>query len=467
MIKLYKKTLRLFFLCSALALCLVSSAEAAAKYVFLFIGDGMGPAQRLAAEMYLRGMREASGSGDARESELLMNRLPIQGTIRTNSLDGVTDSAAAGTALATGQKTKNGIVAMDASGKKNLQSIARIAHGRGMKVGIVTSAFLQDATPAAFYGHEAKRTRHYALGLQLTRSGFEYFAGGGFRSPTDRDKKQKNLTDVARDNGYLVTNTRDGLLSLRPGARAIAVNPKLRAGSMPFVIDLDPSDIALSEFVRKGIELLTNERGFFMLVEGGNIDIACHANDAASSLHETIALDAALAEAVAFLQNHPDETLIVVAADHETGGLAISLGHGESRAFYDAFAARRGSYAAFERTVSPGRGTLDELTRRASAFFGARLSAADGPRAAYRMSMLPQKDRPTKDRAYKKLYGPYDPFTIACLRAADAYAGVSWSGFYHSGSPVLISAAGEGAELFSGEYDITEVFFKLRAAMGH
>ena len=466
MTKIAKTKFYFLVVCTLFLSFFIRPADAAAKYVFLFIGDGMGAAQRNATEMYLAGWRNSRGEVQERTSQLTMNTLPVQGFIRTNSLDGITDSAAAGTALATGQKTKNSIIGMDGSGKINLESIATIAKKNGMRVGIVTSAFLQDATPAAFYGHAPQRTQHYNIGLQLPESGFDYFAGAGFRNPTDRDKKRRSLFDVARDKGYRVTSTKEGLFSLKQGEKAIATNPKLRAGSMPFVLDKDAQDIGLADFVAQGIKLLDNERGFFMMAEGGNIDIACHANDAAAAIHETIAFDEALGVAMKFYAAHPGETLVVVTADHETGGMEISTPPDENEKFFAALSGQRGSYAAFERTVSPGKATFDQLLASARKFFGPGLPTTIAMRDAYRMSMLAPKNRPTKDTAYKRLYGPYDPFTMACVRETDARAGVSWKSFYHSGKPVPISAIGTGAERFSGEFDNTEVFSKLRQAMG-
>ena len=189
-----KKILRLFPALLLAAALFAGRAEGTAKYIFLFIGDGMGTAQRNAAEMYLAGMREARGDVMPREAQLAMNVLPVQGFIRTDSLSGITDSAAAGTALATGHKAQNGAVAMNPKSGENFVSIAERAHRKGMKTGIVTSSFFQDATPAVFYGHAKKRTEHYSLGIQLTGSGYEYFGGGGFRNPKGSDKKVPTFT---------------------------------------------------------------------------------------------------------------------------------------------------------------------------------------------------------------------------------------------------------------------------------
>ena len=442
------------------------AADGRAKFVFLFIGDGMGYVQRNAAESYLAGKRNAQGDAQVRTSQLLMNGLPVSGTIRTNSLSGVTDSGAAATALATGNKTINNAIGMNPKTGETFTSIARVAHNRGMKVGIVTSAFLQDATPVAFYGQTQKRTDHYALGLQLCESGFDYFGGGGFRNPTGRDKKSVSLLDVATKNGYTVTSDKAGIAALVPGHRTIAIHPKLSAGTMPWAIDGDEHGLPLSYFVRRGIELLQSNEGFFMMVEGGKIDLAGHANDAAATIHEVIAFDEALAVAMDFYHANPEETLIVVTSDHETGGMSMNTSIGPDE-FYRILSQQTGSYAAFERTISPKAGAkIDEYMVRAKKFFGDGVRTTEGVRNAFPMSMTAKDKRPAKDKDYKKLYGPYDPFTMACIREQNAAAGAAWTTFYHTGKDVAVTAVGIGAERFAGEYENTGVFDRLLEAMG-
>jgi alkaline phosphatase len=454
-----------FFSFLFIALLFTSSAEAGARYVFFFIGDGMGAAQRNAAELYLAGMRSVIGDDAPRESQLAMNSLPEQGEINTSSKSGVTDSAAAGTALATGQKTTNGSIAMDGGGKGKFKSIAEIARENGMKVGIITTAFIQDATPAVFYAKAPKRTLYHAIGLQLTTSGFDYFAGGGFREQAG-GKKQESLIDAALASGYRVTSTLAEFQSLAPGGKAIAINPKTLSGYMPWAIDAGDGDISLAAFVKKGIDMLDGDKGFFMMVEGGKVDLACHANDAASAIHEVIALDEAVLEALEFYRSRPDDTLIVVTSDHETGGMTLSSPHPDKVDFYRAMSRQRGSYSAFERKISPQSGAvIDRYLKNADDFFGGDIAATEAVRRAFADSMTPKKDRPVKDKDYQKRYGPYDPFTIACMREMNAAAGVSWSSFYHTGKPVPVSAIGAGSEAFAGVYDNTEIFLKLRDAM--
>ncbi|MDR1481749.1 MAG: alkaline phosphatase [Synergistaceae bacterium] len=440
-------------------------SDAAARYVFLFIGDGMGAVQRNAAEMYLAGMRDAMGETSEREYQLLMNGLPVSGSAGTDSLSGITDSAASGTAIATGKKAVNGAIAMDPKTGERFDSIATLAHRRGMKVGIVTSSFLQDATPAVFYGHAPKRTEHRSLAAQLSDSGFEYFAGGGFRNRPKKDRSGMTPADVARSKGYRVTESSDGLESLVPGEKSIAMHPGLSSGMMPWAIDEKPGP-SLADFVRKGIDLLNSESGFFMMVEGGKIDLACHANDAASAVREVLDFDNALGVAMSFHREHPDDTLIVVTSDHETGGMSISMTPGECSAFYGILSRQKRSHQAFEGMVSRLTGSgLENGIARGAEFFGARLTATEALRDAWKMSMTDKEGRPSKSKVYKRLYGPYDPFTMACMREMNASAGVRWETFYHTGVNVPVSAIGREAETFAGYYENTGIFDRLAAAM--
>jgi alkaline phosphatase len=348
---------------------------------------------------------------------------------------------------------------------ERFESIAALAHRGGMRVGIVTSAFLQDATPAAFFGHAEKRAQHYELGLQMLDSGFEYFAGGGFRNPSGKDKSRKSLTDVAKDKGYAVANDLGGLRA--PGTRLIATHPRASAGLMPWAID-ETEGPSLADFVRRGTELLDCESGFFMMVEGGKIDLACHANDAAASVREVMALDEAVGVAVEFARSRPNETLIVVASDHETGGMSLAASSETSGEFYAVLSQQRGSYAAFERKIvkTPrGAAAMGEYFAMAGEFFGTGFRQTDEVRDAWRASMTPKGKRPSKSREHKKLYGPYEPFSVACVRTMNASAGVSWTTFYHTPKNVPVSALGAGAESFAGEYGNTGIFEMLKTAM--
>ena len=442
---------------SFLAVLLLTSAapgaegRESAKYIFLFIGDGMGEAQVRAAELYSLG----SGAG-----KISFSSMPVRGKMSTSTADGaVTDSAAAGTAIASGYRTKNGILNMDPSGTKRFLTVAMLARDRGMKVGIVTSSFLNDATPAAFYAWRPSRTDWYEIGEQLAESGFDYFAGGGV---TRRRGKKGNLRDVyglAREKGYRVLGTREELAAAKPGAPIIAPGS---AGALPYDMDRPKGSLSLAEYTRHGIRLLDNPKGFFLMVEGGTIDWACHRNDAAALVHDMAAFDAAVKEALAFAQRRPKETLIVVLADHETGGMAI-----ESTASATEVAAvlsnQHRSSEVFDRKIEEFRRGKDRSFEKMlpviTETFGLH-SLTEGElndlRAAFAQSMKP-KDQRKRDRNYLRRYGPYEPLSVTATRILGRKAGISWSSFGHSGADVPVFAQGAGSASFAGEYDNTEV----------
>jgi alkaline phosphatase len=455
-----KITRSLLVLSLLVAVLLAGRAEGAAKYIFLFIGDGMGTAQRNAAEMYLAGMRRARGDAVPREAQLAMNLLPARGFIGTGSLSGVTDSAAAGTALATGHKTQNGAVAMNPKSGEKFFPVAETAHRRGMKTGVVTSSFFQDATPAVFYGHAKKRTEHYSLGIQLTDSGYEYFAGGGFRNPKGRDKKNTDLYEIASSKGYAVIR---GLDELPVADKVMAIHPKASNGYMPWVID-ERGGPSLADFVDYGIEALDGPDGFFMMIEGGKIDLACHAHDAASAVRETIAFDEAVERAVKFMKTRPDATLIVVTGDHETGGMTLL--EKDENAVYDTLSFQLGSYSVFERRVSSKKGEkITGYMDAAKKFFGPWITVTTDIERAFKLSATDVKLRKAAAADYDKSYSAYDPFTIACVASLNARCGIVWSTFGHTGKKVPVSAAGTGSGLFAGEYENTGVYDRILSAM--
>ena len=155
----------------------------------------------------------------------------------------------------------------------------------------------------------------------MATSGFDYFAGGSLahRTGDDKNKKEKDLYDILKANGYTVTETKKDFEKINKNTgKVFAVTERIQdEGAMPYTLDQKKGDMTLRDTVRKAIEVLDNEKGFFIMAEAGKIDWACHANDALSSIHEVLGLDDAVQEAIEFYKKHPDETLILVTADHE------------------------------------------------------------------------------------------------------------------------------------------------------
>jgi alkaline phosphatase len=331
-----------------------------------------------------------------------------------------------------------------------------------MKTGVVTPSFFQDATPAVFYGHAKKRTDHYSLGIQLTDSGYEYFAGGGFRNPKGRGKKNADLYDIASSKGYAVIRA---LGEPAAAGRVIAVHPKASNGYMPWVVD-NRGGPSLADLVDYGIKTLDGQDGFFMMTEGGKIDLACHAHDAAAAVRETIAFDEAVERAYKFMETRPESTLIVVTGDHETGGMTLaSLEHAEN-VVYDTLSTQQGSYSAVERRFSPKKGgKIADYAHSAKEFFGPWITVTPDIERAFKLSATDVNNRKTAEANYNKLYATYDPFTIACVDSSNARCGITWSTFGHTGKKVPVSAAGIKSELFAGEYENTGVYDRILSAM--
>lgn len=461
----------------------------APKYIFYFIGDGMGLSQANAAEAYLGALNNSNGI-----KTLRLNTLPKQGFYTTYAVDRfITGSAAAGTALATGEKTTINTISMDAKREKPLTTIAEMARNKGYKVGIVSSVSIDHATPASFYAHQPTRSMYYPISCDLSKSGFNYFGGGGFKHPEGDGKtnnnamanfgmggekeiedKQPNSKELAKERGYRFVNTHEAFENLKKGDdKIIAIAPKLVGGkALPYAIDQkDDKDISLAEFTQKGIELLDNKNGFFMMVEGGKIDWASHANDAATVINEVIQFDNAVAKALDFYKKHPKETLIIVAADHETGGMALGFAgsHYES-AFgllqhqnlsYETFSAMINKYKkenAGKHNVADGLALVKKHFGLGDSEKGLALSDFELQQLkdAFNKSMNYKKEMKKNDQFYL-LYGSYDPFTVTACHILSQKAGIGWTSYSHTASPIPVRSMGVGAYLFTGFYDNTDV----------
>lgn len=449
-----------------------AAARERARYIFLFVGDGMGVNQRMVAELYLGGPARPGEALDL--PRLKMNSLPAAGLTRTSPWDThVTDSAAAATAMATGRKTRVGRLSVDPEQGLPLPTFAEIAKDKGWRVGLVSSSPIDDATPGAFYAHEPSRTNRQAITRAAAESGFDYLAGGGPADeiPAEGETRESPPT---RANGFHLVHSRDDLLALRPGSGpvwAFRVGVDGRPRGMSYDWLRPPDESSLAEYTRKGIELLENDRGFFLLVEGGLIDAGGHGNCLVTTVREVLALDAAVEEALRFHARHPDETLIVVTGDHETGGLSL----GSARANYDrlrewvnrpsaslpvladALAKWRANQTPFEEALP----RILEITGW-SAPGGAELAEL---RAAYAESL---KGLGYSDRApeIQRLYGQLDPLQAALYRRIAAESGVTWTTAGHSGQPVMTTAAGPGSAPFGSYHENTDIFRYLMRAAG-
>ena len=320
----FLSSLFLFISCSAACF---PPPETGPRHLFLFIGDGMGAAHIRAAGLYA----ESDAGSAAGAFPPRFDDFPVSGLATTHNYWGMlTDSAAAATALASGRKTSNGIINMNPSKTERYPILTELMRQQGFRVGIVSNTALNSATPAAFFASSPSRDDNYDIATQLARGPFDYYGGGGLVEPRGPDGTQPDAFDMAAANGFQVVRDKAGFLALVPGTGPVlAVNEVLDgSASMPYALNRESGDLSLADFTQKGIELLSGGEGFFMMIEGGKIDKASHANDAELMVHEVLDLDAAIGIALEFYREHPDDTLIVVTSDHETGGLSIAEGSG-------------------------------------------------------------------------------------------------------------------------------------------
>lgn len=468
--------LRLGISASAVLIAL-SACGAAPRYVFLFIGDGMSAPQRTVAEAFA----EKTGYG-----KLSMNAMPYRADTATKSADGlVTDSAAAATAIACGVKTRNSMLGIAPDGAKT-QSVAELAAERGMKVGIITTVPIWHATPAGFYAHRRSRGMIYEIGLDLVGSGFDYFAGGGFGKHADNRKSASyrgHIHDLAKKAGYVVAADTAGWSALTPGTRAVCVF----GGGFPFAIDSAGGGLpSLSDLLSKAIELLDSPGGFFIMCEGGKIDYSGHSNDAATNLREVIELDKAVAAAVAFLEKRPDETLVIVTGDHETGGLAPGFGGAGGKFDVELLGLQKVSVESYSGRIKrriekcAGRLSLDDLKgelRRDFGFLFPGVEKLPGEKAVE----LTADDVKSLETALAKDVEnvrtrladttAHDVarryvFAQAVKNVLNAHAGVSWSTMSHTALPTLTTAIGRGASIVEGMRENTDIGLRLKKLIG-
>ncbi len=461
---------RILSLLLMFAIAFTAMAEGKVKYVFYFIGDGMGVNQINVTETYLAALKGKIGF-----EPMLMSSFPVVGLVNTYSAtNGVTDSAAGGTALACGKKTKNGTIGMLADWETVCTSIAAWAQKAGAAVGVATNVAITHATPASFYGHQPKRQMYYELGQDLCRSGYDFFAGADFHRPYTKEG-EPSLHEQAQAAGYTIVKgykeyerkgrKADKLILLQSDYQ----NEKLESDHIPYALDQDRNDLTLEQIVRAGINYLTNKNknGFFFQIEGGMIDYACHRNDIGNVINEVLDLDKAVKVAYEFYQQHPDETIIVISADHETGGLVMG----------------KGPYELHTELLKYQRKSIDELKwiltqqykKSPKAFtwkavekvlcaemgFGAGITLTDdqNKRLARRWEAIEKSicDGYDTDEKKTKTAERISDLCETTKHILSEQALISWASGGHSNGYVPVYAIGPGTEVFQGRIDNIEI----------
>lgn len=288
--------------------------EPEVKNIILMVGDGMGLAQVTSLMI------------ENEYQPINIERAPVGGFVKTYSANNrVTDSSASATTYATGHKTNNSYLSVDTLGRP-LPTILERAEARGMATGLVASIYVQHATPAAFYAHNTDRGQNREIALDLVGSGVDVVIGGGMRYLTKENRPDgRDLRGELEQKGYIMVDSLGGLDNVTEGNAMALVHL-----DFPFVAQgRDPEYLPAA--TAKALEILTNNSkgdGFFLMVEGSHIDHACHANNAREMIPEMRDFDNAVGVALDYAETHPG-TLVIILADHETGGLSIPSGNAD------------------------------------------------------------------------------------------------------------------------------------------
>lgn len=449
--------IRRILVIAALSLVAVLPAQAKkeqAKYVFYLIGDGMGINHVRGAEIY----NQATGSGP---EEINFFHFPVRTFVNTHSSSSlVTDSAAGGTALATGFRTYNDGMGVDPDGNP-VSNLTEWAHAAGYGAGVATSVGVNHATPAAFYAHTKSRSEYETIAEQLIAAdNISFAAGSGF---INQEKKtghsSQYLEQKAKDAGIAVYHGKQqfGDLAKHKGrVICLSVDPK-EEEELKYSIDQKPGDTKLADFVEAGIDYLYGhfaKKGFFFMIEGGMIDHAGHNDDGAADFQEVNDFAEAIDLVLAFYNQHPDETLIVITADHETGGLMLGSGQYEMNPVRMSATAKsevelNEAYRQFIASAGPRKTpSWDDMKLWLKQNIGLWDTIAVDSRTERELWETYDRSVRPGGAQVVSLYSSSTQIVSDALMYANKASGFSWAHGAHTGSPVGLYVKGVGSTRF-------------------
>ena len=443
------------------------------KYVFYMIGDGMGINEVIGTQEY----NEGTGKGPA---VINFTEFPVRGFITTVSGSSlVTDSAAGATALASGVKTYNGAIGLDMD-EQPVSLITEWAKESGFGTGVATTVGINHATPAGFTTHATQRGNYEDISMQFIRSDVDFGAGGGFITNHGSGHDNEYFINEARKAGIDVFRGPDFTDVASAKGRVICLSGKDET-ELPYAIDRKEGDTSLSDFVGAGISYLDakyGDKGFFFMVEGGKIDYGGHGNDAAACFQELTDFANAVDVVLAFYDKHPDETLIVITADHETGGLMLGAGKYEMHpermakqnmsvnALSDLF--RKEFLPEVPKTEAPfnpeAPAYIPPTWEQVKAFFCEHLGlwgevevderSEAALKKTYERTFGQDGDR---DNNVANLYAVNTRLVTEAVSYLNRTSGYSWSYGSHSGSPVGLYVKGAAACAFATVHDNAQI----------
>lgn len=443
-------------------------AEPKAKYVFLFIGDGMGIGPVQSADTYMREARNSS-------SPLLMMTFPVASQVRTYSASNIiTDSSAAGTALSTGTKTNNYTVGIDPQGNP-IYSISTDFIKAGYEVGIATTVAADDATPSAFYAHSAKRTNYADIANQAAGTGIKFYAGSKFRGA---ENNLEAFNTLMRKDGYNVVSGFSEFLALPTHVgKTVMTAPNPDGYNAGYTIDSIPGAMSTQQITQACLMTLNanlkvdKAPGFFMMVEAGNIDWACHSNDGGTVIKEVVNFQNAIDIAYKFYLDHPQETLIIVTADHDTGGMTLGR-YDNGKPNMKIADYQKISKDKFEDYCRNNYGEGSTLTwndmkkflsEKLGFWNGVKLSEQDTERlkSQFEKTFVARESKDTKT-----LYKEFNGFASLVFDLFNKHLGAGFTSYNHTSNFVPLYAIGAGSNLFKGNLNNIEIPMLILKAAG-
>ncbi len=448
----------------------MSMAAEDAKYIFYFIGDGMGMGHVNATEIYNRDVLKS-------DSPLLMLTFPVASQCRTYSASSpITDSAAAGTALSTGVKTKNNMIAMNPD-TVPVNSIAVDFMNAGYAVGVGTTVQADDATPSVWYAHAANRGMKEVIAPQAANSGLSFLAGGGFKLYNAGEEKFEEFVATMKKGNYEVAEGYKAFKGLnikgKRQQKVLLYPENVGSGQVGYTIDSIPGALTCAQITEACLQTLQNVNPdkFMMMIEGGNIDWAAHANDGGGVIKEILNFQEAINVAYQFYLRHPDETLIVVTADHDTGGMAYGRKspYGQDIAYADAQKISKDNFGEWTHRWGKDRENPSweemETVLRDKLGFWDKVPVTEQETQELK-TLFDETFISKKATDEKTLYQTFNAFTAKAFDILNSHMGIGWTSTYHAGNFVPVYAVGVKSNYFSGNLNNTEIPMLIKRAAG-
>lgn len=458
------------FLCSAMLAVAVYASAASPKYIFYFIGDGMGMGPVMAAATY---NRVVLGNKDM---PLMMNFPVVSQAMTYSASSPITDSAASGTALSTSYKTKNLMLGMNPD-TVAVYSMAEVLKENGFGVGVVTTGAVDDATPGAFYAHVPNRNMFEKINRQFVDSKIDFLAGSAMRGLKNSKGEDTGVTKLYDDNNISVAHGLDELINIDVNKGKIVLlgkNP-FQSGNNGYIIDSIPGMLTLPQMTQACLSYLekTSPDHFFMMVENGNIDHSLHGNDGGTAIAEVFELNNALKIAYDFYLAHPEETLIIVTADHDTGGMTVGNGANGYTAHFDYLKTQKISKEMFSdycKSIIKSKRvyTWPEMENYLKENLGFWTNV---PLHDNQTEMLKSQfdktfeDRNSKDE--KTLYNDFNAFASDVFNILSTNSAIGWTSYSHTGNPVPVYAIGAGSDEFTRIANNSDIPVRILKAAGY